>query len=72
MDRAIGASERLPMTDIVIFGSGDRAVEVRLEGETVWLTQRQIADVFSTTPENVLMHLKKIFFRQRAGRDRNY
>ena len=49
------------MNDIVIFESGDRSVEVRLEGETVWLTQRQMAEVFSTTPENVLMHLKNIF-----------
>ena len=49
------------MNDIVIFESGDRSVEDRLEGETVWLTQRQMAEVFSTTPENVLMHLKNIF-----------
>lgn len=49
------------MNDIVIFESGDRSVEVRLEGEIVWLTQRQMAEVFSTTPENVLMHLKNIF-----------
>lgn len=49
------------MNDIVIFESGDRSVGVRLEGETVWLTQRQMAEVFSTTPENVLMHLKNIF-----------
>lgn len=49
------------MNHIVIFESGDQPVQVRLEGETVWLTQRQIAEVFSTTPENVLMHLKNIF-----------
>lgn len=36
-------------------------VEVRLAGETVWLTQRQMAGVFGTTPENVLMHLRNIF-----------
>ncbi|MGQ7241832.1 RhuM family protein [Salinicola sp. V024] len=29
--------------------------------ETVWLTQRQMGEVFETTPENVLMHLKNIF-----------
>jgi len=49
------------MSDIVIFESGDHQVQVRLEGETVWLTQRQIAEAFSTTPENVLMHLKNVF-----------
>lgn len=32
-----------------------------MEGETVWLTQRQMGELFDTTPENVLMHLKNIF-----------
>jgi len=49
------------MSNIVIFEAGDQPVQVRLEGETVWLTQRQIAEAFSTTPENILMHLKNIF-----------
>jgi len=34
------------MSNIVIFETGDRPVHVRLEGETVWLTQRQIAERF--------------------------
>ena len=41
--------------------SGEARVDVRLEGETVWLTQRQMGKVFGTTPENVLMHLRNIF-----------
>ena len=46
---------------LVIFDAANQPVQVRLEGETVWLTQRQMAEVFSTTPENVVMHLKNIF-----------
>lgn len=52
------------MTDqqqLIIFDSSTGQVEVRLEGETIWLTQRQMAGVFDTTPENVLMHLKNIY-----------
>ena len=49
------------MSDIIIFESEAQQVEVRLEGETVWLTQRQMAELFATTPENVLMHLKNVF-----------
>ena len=49
------------MNDIVIFEAECQQVEVRLEGETVWLTQRQMAELFATTPENVLMHLKNVF-----------
>lgn len=46
---------------IIIFEQGSQPVEVRLEGETVWLTQRQMGETFGTTPENVLMHLKRIY-----------
>jgi hypothetical protein len=46
---------------LVIFEAADQSVEVRLEGESIWLTQRQMAEVFATTPENVLMHLKNIY-----------
>lgn len=41
--------------------NGEVRVEVRLEDDTVWLTQRQMAELFGTTPENVLMHLRNIF-----------
>ena len=41
--------------------SGEVRVDVRLDRETVWLTQRQMAEVFDSTPENVLMHLRNLF-----------
>ena len=47
--------------ELIIFESVTGQVEVRLQGETVWLTQRQMAGLFETTPENVLMHLKNIY-----------
>ena len=40
---------------------GHVQVDVRLDQETVWLTQRQMAAVFATSPENVLMHLRNVF-----------
>ena len=40
---------------------GERRVDVRFEHESVWLTQAQMGQVFDTTPENVLMHLKNIY-----------
>lgn len=40
---------------------GKVRVDVRLEQDTVWLTQRQMSEIFETTPENVLMHLKNVF-----------
>lgn len=31
-------------------------LEVRLDQETVWLTQRQMADVFRTSLDNIGLH----------------
>ena len=36
-------------------------IEVRLEDETVWLTQAQMALLFDTTPQNVTMHIRGIY-----------
>jgi len=52
------------MSKIIIFECDTRAVEVRLEGETLCLTQRQMGELFGTTSENVLMHLRNIFVEE--------
>ena len=36
-------------------------LEVRLEEETVWLTQAQMAELFETTPQNVTMHIRNLY-----------
>lgn len=41
--------------------SGDTRIEVRLENETVWLTQQQLAELFQTTKQNISLHIKNIF-----------
>lgn len=48
---------------IIIYQSGDgqARLDVRLEGETVWLTQKHMAELFQTTVPNINMHLKSIF-----------
>src|SRR5699024_10618762 len=40
---------------------GEAQLEVAHEQETVWLSQAQMGELFGTTPENILMHLKNIF-----------
>jgi hypothetical protein len=36
-------------------------LEVRVESETVWLTQQQMAELFQTTKQNVSLHVNNIF-----------
>ncbi|WP_439256969.1 virulence RhuM family protein [Lonepinella sp. BR2271] len=40
---------------------GTTKVDVWFEQETVWLSQAQMATLFDTTSENIIMHLKNIF-----------
>jgi hypothetical protein len=40
---------------------GRTRLQVRLENETVWLTQAQMADLFQTSVPNVSMHIRNIF-----------
>ena len=40
---------------------GQAKIQVKLENETVWLTQKQMAELFGTTKQNVSLHLKNIF-----------
>jgi hypothetical protein len=40
---------------------GRTRIECRLEGETLWLTQGQMAELFQTTPQNITLHLKELY-----------
>ena len=48
---------------IVIYQSADGSVatEVRLEGETVWLTQKQMAELFGKNIRTVSEHIRNVF-----------
>jgi len=49
------------MSDIVIFETDAQQVEVRLEGETLWLSLQQLADLFGRDKSVISRHLKNIF-----------
>lgn len=61
----VTASLRNATSDLLIFAkeAGSDGVEVRVdrERETIWLTQKQMAEMFHCTSENVILHLKRIF-----------
>ena len=48
---------------IVIYSTADgqTAVDVRVEGETVWLSQAQMAELFQTDRTSILRHIKNIY-----------
>ena len=56
-------ADKKPSTQILLYQTEDRRtrIEVRLENETVWLNQLQMAELFQTTVPNVSMHIRNIF-----------
>ena len=40
---------------------GQTQIDVRLENETVWLTQAQMVELFQTTKQNVSLHLGNLY-----------
>lgn len=49
------------MKNIVIFEADDQPVQVRLEGETVWLSLQQLAELFERDKSVISRHLRNIY-----------
>ncbi|MBS3780955.1 MAG: virulence protein RhuM/Fic/DOC family protein [Desulfovermiculus sp.] len=55
MEQGSGAGE------IAIFEAETGEIRVQVQEESVWLSQRQMAEVFDTSTDNISLHLKNIF-----------
>ena len=57
--------------NIVIYQleDGKTKIDVKLEGETVWLSQQQMAELYDTTKQNVSLHIKNIFDEEELDED---
>ena len=55
--------KKTPDSEIIIYRTkdGKDRNDVRLQDETVWLTQDLIAQLFQTTPQNITMHIQAIY-----------
>ena len=49
--------------NIVIYqlDDGRTKIDVKLQDDTVWLSQQQMADLYDTTKQNISLHIKNIF-----------
>jgi len=55
--------KRPPSSEILFYQTEDgrNRIEVRLEDNTVWLSQSLMAELFQTTKQNISLHIKNIF-----------
>jgi len=58
--------------EIIIYKQDDDSdfqIEVRVDEETVWLTQAQMVNLFSATKQNIILHISNIFKEGELQRD---
>ena len=52
----------IPEAEVVLYQPDDNIrLDVRIEDETVWLSQMQMSDLFATTKQNISLHIANIF-----------
>ena len=59
-----------PETDVAVFtAEGAFALDVRVEAESVWLTQKQMASLFDVTIPTINEHIKTVFQTEEIQKD---
>lgn len=51
------------MNELILYTTEDGRIRVQLraDGDTVWLTQLEMAELFNATKQNISLHLRNIF-----------
>ena len=64
-------NELLENNNFIMYATDDGQVEieVRLEDENVWLTQKAMAELFNTTKQNISLHINNIFGENELNSD---
>ena len=57
--------------DIIIYQTEDglTKIDVKIENETVWLSQQQMAELFKTSRTNVIEHINNIYSEEELNRN---
>ena len=58
-----GADQPGSTGDVLLYeaAEGRLRLEVRLQDETLWLTQNQLAELFQTTQQNISGHIQNVY-----------
>ena len=56
-------AERLPDGQFMLYQTKDvrTRIEYRFAGETIWLSQANMAELYQTTKQNIRLHLKNLY-----------
>jgi len=57
------------MNEIVIYEDGNVKLETTVEGETIWLNQKQMAELFDKSKKTISEHINNVFKEGELVRD---
>lgn len=59
------------MSEMIIYqdDSGTTNLEVKLENETLWLSQKQLSELFDVTTATINEHIKNIYYEKELEKD---
>lgn len=49
------------MKDVVVYNNGELEINVQLTDETIWLSQKQLSELFNVEANNITYHIKNIY-----------
>ena len=62
MANEIASQQNIQKGEIILYQPDETVrIEVRLEDDTVWLTQAQMAELFQTTKNNITIHIGNVY-----------
>jgi len=57
------------MQNIIVYNDGELELKVSLGDETIWLTQKQLGELFGVTKQNISLHINRIFQDNELAKD---
>ena len=53
----------IPNSEILLYTTPDDQVQldIRMQDDTLWMTQQMMAELFQTTVQNIIMHVGNIY-----------
>ncbi|WP_310442477.1 RhuM family protein [Sulfurimonas sp.] len=53
--------DKLNSSNVVVYTDGELELKASLNDETIWLTQKQLGELFKVTKQNVSLHVNRVF-----------
>ena len=59
------------MSGLILYTTEDGVsrIQLRADGQTVWLTQLEMAELFAATKQNISLHLKNLYEDEELSRE---